>query len=81
MRQWTSVDLWSGTMVDAGTQVTVVDAEAQATMVDTEATVVNAGTRATVVDADDQATFSFLFSLGSQPVATTPIQGGSSLFS
>lgn len=35
MRQWTSVDLRSGTTVDADGQVTVVDTEAQATVMDT----------------------------------------------
>lgn len=56
MRQWTSVDLRSGTMVDAEARATVVDAEAR-------------------------ATFSFLFSPGPQLMGTTPIKGGSSLFS
>lgn len=37
--------------------------------------------QATVVDAEIQATFSFLFSSGPQLTGTTPIQGGSSLFS
>lgn len=35
VRQWTSVDLRSGTTVDADGQVTVVDTEAQATVMDT----------------------------------------------